>query len=212
MRKPAAVLFVLSLAVLALALVPAAGLAAKGGNAGAHGGGGGGGKPVGGGSTGGGTISLAQPLVYDANGNGLPNVGDVVMFDVSTTATDQPFVNLKCFQNGVLVANAGKAISTDLSTGPGASGSVPGRGWAGPPNAPRGLDMYTRQGWKQLAAHELPRRRVETEPRKRTTRGPGFRRGLSRQLNSDRSFFDQSVIVSVDVSHRSVGSVRALSS
>jgi hypothetical protein len=40
MRKPAAVLFVLSLAVLALALVPAAGLAAKGGN-GAQGGSGG---------------------------------------------------------------------------------------------------------------------------------------------------------------------------
>jgi hypothetical protein len=50
MRKSAAILFVLSLAVLALALVPAAGLAAKGGNGGgAHGGGGSGGS--GGGST-----------------------------------------------------------------------------------------------------------------------------------------------------------------
>ena len=42
MRKPAAMLFVLSLAVLALALVPAVGLAAKGG-------GGAAGKPGGGG-------------------------------------------------------------------------------------------------------------------------------------------------------------------
>lgn len=41
-RKPAAILLVLSLTVLALALVPAAGLAAKGGN-GAQGGSGGGG-------------------------------------------------------------------------------------------------------------------------------------------------------------------------
>ena len=86
MRKPAAVLFVLSLAVLALALVPAAGLAAKGGAAGA----------------GGGWrrrkarrrrhrrarhTSASPPMVYDANGNGLPNSGDTVTFNVSTTAT-----------------------------------------------------------------------------------------------------------------------------
>ena len=48
-RKPAVVLLVLSLAVLALALVPAAGLAAKGGHGGASAGGGkggGGGSPT----------------------------------------------------------------------------------------------------------------------------------------------------------------------
>ena len=43
-RKPAVLILALSLAVLALALIPAAGLAAKGGN-------GGGGKPGGGGSS-----------------------------------------------------------------------------------------------------------------------------------------------------------------
>jgi hypothetical protein len=149
MRKPAAVLLVLSLAVLALALVPAVGLAAKGGNASA----GGGGKPGGGGSTtGGGTISLAHPLVYDANGNGLPNAGDVVMFDVSTTATDQPFVNLKCFQNGVLVANGWKgyfAGSLDTTWGFGlGSGAWQG----GAAECTAWLDMYTKQGWKQLAS------------------------------------------------------------
>ena len=50
-RKPAAILLVLSLAVLALALVPAAGFAAKGGNSGATGGGGKGGGGGGGGAT-----------------------------------------------------------------------------------------------------------------------------------------------------------------
>ena len=56
MRKPAAILFVLSLAVLALDLVPAAGLAAKGtGGAGKPGGG----KPPGGG--GGGSCTQAAP-------------------------------------------------------------------------------------------------------------------------------------------------------
>jgi hypothetical protein len=81
--------------VLVLALAPIA-FAAKGG--------GGGHKPGGGGSGGTGTISLASPLVYDANGNGLPNWGDTVSFNVSTTATTQPYVDLQCFQNGVLVA------------------------------------------------------------------------------------------------------------
>lgn len=80
-----------SILVLVLALVPAA-LAAKGG-----------GKPSGG-STSDSSITLA-PLVYDANGNGLPNYWDVVLFTVSTTATDQPFVNLRCYQNGALVLN-----------------------------------------------------------------------------------------------------------
>src|SRR5262245_4962913 len=56
MRRPAAVLFVLSLAVLALALVPAAGVAAKGSGAGKPGGGG---KPPGGG--GGGSCTQAAP-------------------------------------------------------------------------------------------------------------------------------------------------------
>src|SRR5262245_8437900 len=97
MRKPAAVLFVLSLAVLALALVPAAGLAAKGGNAGAQGGGGG--NP-GGGSTGG---DITGPfMVTDTNTPGLSR-GDKVTFNVSTTATTSPWVNVNCYQGGTLV-------------------------------------------------------------------------------------------------------------
>lgn len=63
---------------------------------------GGGGKPSGGGTTGGGG-SLALVMVTDANGNGLPNWGDQVTFNVSTTATDRPTVRLHCYQNGSLV-------------------------------------------------------------------------------------------------------------
>lgn len=76
--------------LLATALVPTAFAGKKG--------------PGGGGSTSS-SISLA-PLVYDANGNGLPNYGDVVLFNVSTTATAQPWVNVKCFKNGAMVYNA----------------------------------------------------------------------------------------------------------
>jgi hypothetical protein len=60
-----------------------------------------GGKHGGGGSTGGGTIALA-PLVVDNNGDGLPNWGDVVTFDISTSA-GAPFVNLQCTQNSTVV-------------------------------------------------------------------------------------------------------------
>jgi hypothetical protein len=67
MKKPSAVLLVLSLAVLALALVPAAGLAAKGGGGGKPGGGGGG-KPGGGG--GGGSCAPAAPGVAIDNNYG----------------------------------------------------------------------------------------------------------------------------------------------
>jgi hypothetical protein len=76
--------------VLALALVPAA-LAGKG-------------KPGGGGSTGGTGTITGPVLVVDNNGDGLANWGDIVRFNVSTTATTEPYVNLKCYQNGVLVA------------------------------------------------------------------------------------------------------------
>lgn len=155
MKKPAAILLVLSLAVLALALVPAAGLAAKGGAAGkpGGGGGGGGGKPGGGGSTGGSSsISLATPLAYDANGDGVPNFGDAVKFDVTSTATTEPFVNLQCFQNGVLVANGWKgyfegSLDSDWSFG---LGSGAWRGGAAECTA--WVNMYTTHGWQRLAS------------------------------------------------------------
>jgi len=96
--KPAAIVFVLSLAVLALALVPAAGLAARGG------GNGGPGKPGGGG--GGGTIDLVLLNSTD----GAPHFGQKVTFAVYTTATSYPWVTLKCSRNGALVYQASKGI------------------------------------------------------------------------------------------------------
>jgi hypothetical protein len=91
MRKPAAILIVLSLAVLALALVPAAGLAAKGGAAG---------KPGGGGSGGGGgytvTVSPAAPYSFGQTVN--------VTTDTPVYPNNAgPFISLKCYQDGVLV-------------------------------------------------------------------------------------------------------------
>ena len=72
--------------------------AAKGGNGGgAKGGDGkGGGKPSGGGS---GTIALA---LLDG-GDSVANYRERAAFDVSTTATDRPFVGLRCFQGANFV-------------------------------------------------------------------------------------------------------------
>jgi len=67
----------------------------------AKGGAGGGGK-TGGGSTSG-SSSLTLAMVTDSNGNGLPNWGDQVTFNVSTTATTTPHVSVQCSQSGVLV-------------------------------------------------------------------------------------------------------------
>jgi len=73
--------------------------------AGGKGGGGGGhGKPSGGSTGGSGTVSLVTPPVVDNNGDGLPNWHDVVRFNVSTTSTSTPYVNLYCYQNGSFVA------------------------------------------------------------------------------------------------------------
>jgi hypothetical protein len=80
--------------VAALALVPAA-LAGKG-------------KPSGGGGSTGSTIALV--MVFDANGDGLPNVGDKITFAVSTTATTQPWVTLDCYQGGTLVYQGSNGI------------------------------------------------------------------------------------------------------
>lgn len=83
-------------ALLVVGLVVGTAFAAKGGGHGKPGGGGG--------STGGsGTIYLA-PLVVDRNGNGTPNWNDVVTFNISTTATTQPWVHLMCSQNGSVIA------------------------------------------------------------------------------------------------------------
>jgi len=81
--------------VIALALVPA-GLAGKGG----------GGKPGGGNTGGTGTISLVLLNSTD----GLPHFGQKVTFAVSTTATSQPFVVLKCYRNGTLVYELANGI------------------------------------------------------------------------------------------------------
>jgi hypothetical protein len=130
------------IATLVVGLIAGTAFAARGG---------GGGKPGGGGTTGGGTITLAQ-LVVDLNGNGTPNYGDVVTFNISTTATTTPYVNLVCTQNGSVVLNGWKgywagSLDTNwnfgLSSGAWQGGAVDCTAW---------LTMQTKRGWSKLAS------------------------------------------------------------
>ncbi len=58
----------------------------------------------GGGTSGGGGGSFSLAMVNDLNGNGLPNYGDSVTFNVSTTVS-QPWVQLTCYKDGDTVLN-----------------------------------------------------------------------------------------------------------
>ena len=89
------------IALIVVGLIAGSAFAAKGGNTST---GGGGHKGGGGTTTGSGTISLVSPPVVDTNGNGSPNWHDVVRFNVSTSSTSSPYVNLYCYQNGAFVA------------------------------------------------------------------------------------------------------------
>lgn len=82
------------IALLVVGLMAGSVFAAKGGQ----------GKPGGGDSSGGGTLAVV--MVSDQNGDGSPNWNDQVTFDVSTTATDKPWVKLNCYQSGTWVSTS----------------------------------------------------------------------------------------------------------
>jgi hypothetical protein len=128
------------IALLVVGLIAGTAFAAKGG----------GGK--GGGNTSyTGTISLATPLVYDANGNGAPNHGDVVTFDISTNAS-APFVNLVCTQNGTVVLNGSHgffdgALDTSRNFG------LDSGAWQGGDAACTAyIQVQTKRGWSRIAS------------------------------------------------------------
>ena len=133
--------FVLIASVALLCLAAAPGAPAAKGTSGTHTGGGGGTSA---------TSSIN--LVVLNSPDGLPHHGGEVKFNVSTTATDQPFVNLLCYQNGALVAEGWKGYFAEahessyvfvLHSGAWQSGAADCTAW---------LDMATRHGWKQLAS------------------------------------------------------------
>lgn len=124
--------------VLALALVPAA-LAARG-----HGGGG---------TTGtGGSSSISQPVMVTDTGTPGLSFGDTVTFNISTTATSQPYVHVLCYQNGALALDSWRGFwagsldnNWNFTLGSGM--------WSGgAADCTAYLGMDTKRGFQQLAS------------------------------------------------------------
>ena len=68
-------------------------------------------KPTGGGGT-----STLRLVVLDGP-DGVPNWGEHVTFDVSTTATSRPYVSLDCYQNGAWVLSGSAGFFPDYTWG-----------------------------------------------------------------------------------------------
>ncbi len=123
-------------AALVVGMIAGTAFAAKGGG---HGGGG---------NTGGtGTITLVL-----MNGATAPQFGGQVTFNVSTTSTTSPFVNLVCYQNGQQVSSNWQGFFD------GAMGNQwfylgPSPSWSGgAATCTAYLDKYTGKGWSVLAS------------------------------------------------------------
>ena len=128
------------IALMVVVLIAGTAFAAKGGH----------GKPSGGSTNGSSSIS-APVLVTDTGTAGL-SFGDTVTFTVSTTATTTPWVNLRCYQNGDLVATGTKGYwdgSIDVNWNFGLSSTS----WkSGAADCVAWLDKQTKQGWQHLAS------------------------------------------------------------
>ena len=125
----------ISLIVLTLVAVPA--LGARGGN-------GEGGKPGGGGS-GGSTISLTL-----MDGATEAHFGARATFTISTTATESPFVHLRCYQGGTLVGEGRQGFFENALGNPWFYlGPTPA--WqSGDADCTATLEKSTRKGWSVL--------------------------------------------------------------
>jgi len=99
-----------------------------------------------------GTSSISQPvMVTDRNGNGLPNWGDTVTFNISTTATAQPYVHLMCSGNGIGYDSWKGVFAGSLDTN--WNFVLSSGGWtSGAADCTASLGMYTRHGFKPLAS------------------------------------------------------------
>jgi hypothetical protein len=103
-----------------------------------------------------GSSSIAGPYLASAGGSGgnaaiTPAFGQTITFSVSTTETSNPFVNVNCYRNGVLVMNSWSAFF------PGGSGQDFGLYspvWqGGAANCTADLGMLASNGkWKVLAS------------------------------------------------------------
>ena len=80
-----------------------------------------------------------------------PRYGDRITFDFSTTQTSNPFVNLRCYQDGSLVLNGWSAYFPG-GLGDGTFGLGSPAWQSGAADCTADLDMYSNGRWKALAS------------------------------------------------------------
>jgi hypothetical protein len=98
--------------------------------------------------------SISLVVVSDgaaiASASSTPNYGDEVTFDVSTTATDYPYVHLECFQNGSLVGEAWEGFF-DAALGDRTFTLWAPQWSGGEAECTATLSKRTKHGWQELA-------------------------------------------------------------
>jgi hypothetical protein len=95
------------------------------------------------------SISLALPIGPAATTG--PNYGSSVTFVISTTETQSPYVNLRCYQNGALVAE-GWAGYFDGALGSESFGLYSPQWTSGAADCTASLEMNSNGHWKELAS------------------------------------------------------------
>jgi hypothetical protein len=97
-----------------------------------------------------GSIALA-PLVVDNNGNGEPDRGDVVTFDIATS-DPAPFVQVECYQSGSLVLMGRKGYFDGSLDSNWNFGLSSGAWTSGAADCTGSLVAYSKRGWKTYAS------------------------------------------------------------
>lgn len=93
-------------------------------------------------------LSDAEALSATANA---PRYGDWVTFEVDTNETDYPWVNLKCYQDGALVAEGWDGFFED-ALGDGVFGLYSGLWTGGAAECTASLKTSARNRWRELAS------------------------------------------------------------
>jgi len=97
------------------------------------------------------SISLVLLNAASASAVSEPSYGDAVTFDIATDATSSPYVNLKCYQGGNLVAE-GWAGFFGGALGDRTFGLYSPQWTGGAADCTAWLDMYSHGKWKELAS------------------------------------------------------------
>jgi hypothetical protein len=91
-------------------------------------------------------------LVLLESTDGLPHYGQHVTFDVATTATAKPWVELDCYKGGVHVYQDRRGFFESSLTGQRFTLGTSDAWQNGDADCTAWLEKYTKRGWKHLAS------------------------------------------------------------